>query len=277
MTQSIDLFNTTNINLFLGPENPYLPHDVAFNILSYLKSPELRDFGLVCKNWSQFIAHENLLNYFKLSTLFPGLKIIDKKVLKPLKLKKKHGLNFDAVPAINKKILFQELKKFASLPIEDNTGFTLLTIPGGLSVLKLVNIVRDNGISFSITNTGQIQKHDSGIDAGRIILITNNVLVGSRSTFLKKPQELINNREFEIPGLLEVAALTIFTFLTTGKHLYPRDPKTTFTVCETKVTDDLVIVGGFSPCCLVVSCQRKDIISYYIHNHLGAAIQKTLN
>ncbi|MCH9625595.1 MAG: hypothetical protein S4CHLAM123_07710 [Chlamydiales bacterium] len=144
-------------------------------------------------------------------------------------------------------MLIPELKKFASLPIEDNAGFTLLTLPKGLSFNKLVEIAgspkQENASLFAFIGVNfEDQLGDQATDTSCTVLISNSILENSRSKTLANHQEIVGQYKCEMPGVLDAATVVVLTQRIDGKPLFT---ERIYTRCSDKINGRGMVVVGF--------------------------------
>jgi hypothetical protein len=96
------------------------------------------------------------------------------------------------------------------------------------------------------------------------VLMTRDVIKGSRNTSYKDQQTLIQERcqekqvLYEVPHILDATVCILMEFVRSGSQLYSKSP-CTYTRCQEPYDANLqLIVGGFGPDGLNISCCSKD-------------------
>jgi hypothetical protein len=229
-----------------------LPEETIQHIFGYLNQRELGSNSLVSRRWDRLSSDPTLLNALDL-TKTSSLSIIDasnwKKGFGDLS---QHGVSVEDEPPIDNSTCIPLLKQFSSLPLENKegesrekgAGITLLTIPKGLTCNKLVKMAEE--VKFNSIWKGGVLKEigDIEVDKTYRILITNNILEGSRRCDFEYQKDLVEKTfKCEMPSALAALALIVTTFIDSGKRLYI---KGTLTRCTDRVWELPVVVGGFS-------------------------------
>ena len=88
---------------------------------------------------------------------------------------------------------------------------------------------------------------DTPVDKTYRIVITNNILLGSRNISFTNHKKLVHKLGCKIPKALEIVTLIALTYISSKQSLYASDPPT-YTYCSEKTRDQYmdyqVIVGG---------------------------------
>lgn len=227
-----------------------VPEELIYKIFSFLNVRELLlQSSLVCWYWKDLAADKILWKTFDLKEIFPKLSIIDRSIWEQHFDLKKHGISIDDEPPIDNHTLIPILKKFDSLPIEQKGGFTLLTIPKGLTLNKLIALARSQEgkklVEFIypaiVENLGDI-----AVDQTYRILISDHILEESRGLSESAQKDLVDTFGCESANLLPMLALLVTTFVSSGKRLYGKNPLTT-TRCQEQVNSTAVLIGTFGP------------------------------
>jgi len=254
-----------------------VPKEIVGEIFKFLSPEDLARTARVCRKWNEVGSNESLWRAFDLKTLFPLLRELDEKTWQKYADLDALGLSVaDATPPDNRKIIPELKRLFASLKIEGNKGITLLTMPKGLSLNKLVQFARSpkegNPTDFKRTWM-EISETLGDITVGKTyrIAITNTVLEGSRNLSFAAQQELVNKSRCAVPKVLEVSTLAILTYISSPKsspvRLYGDNPWT-YTRCPEQIIGYNLVVGGFAPAGLFVG------IGYANRNYGVGALRK---
>ena len=201
-----------------------------------------------------------------LKKMFPKLEFLDEAIwethvsLDALEMSVKDAAPIDAYTISILKTLF------ASLQIEEDAGITLLTMPKGLTLNKLVKLAsspkQGNVAKFKYIWPDALKAlGDTPVDKTYRVAITNNVLIGSRKLSVDKQRELVKKMGCEMPGMLPAATLAILTYMSSRAasptRLFSSDY--TFTRCAEKVGSFNLVVGGFTPAGLRIDDNYYDV------------------
>lgn len=186
-----------------------------------------------------------------LKALFPKLSIIDDAVWKAHADMAANGLDVDM--AIDMRAAIRNLHQmYRTLNIEGDAGITLLKMPKGLTLKKLLAIVskplQGNPVSCPIRDEIVNQYGDNPITEGYTVAITDSVLEKSRDLSPSAQQELVQKNGCNMPALLDMMALTLMTCLSSSEEfptrLYGVAPLTYSRVGE-KSPGSYLFVGAF--------------------------------
>lgn len=184
------------------------------------------------------------------------------------------GLDVSDGPTLSKRAIALASRKFlSSVEIERDAGITLLTMPKGLTWIKLVALAKSpkagNKTDFCYIYSKILDQFGgTSVTQTYVVAISNSVLENSRSLSFENQQALLVNSGCEVPGLLEMATLNIMTYISSPSELPIRlfgDTPWTYSRCKEKVNGNRVVVGGFAPSGLYV------IDYYYDHDVIGVA------
>jgi hypothetical protein len=91
------------------------------------------------------------------------------------------------------------------------------------------------------------------------VLMTRDVLEGSRAKSFEDQKKLLKP-PYEVPSLLEAAVSILMHHVETREHLYPENPRWTYTRCAEKHSSGSwqMVVGGFAPAGLDVHGNSGD-------------------
>ena len=245
-----------------------LPDDMIKLVLSKLDLHSLARSSGVCRQWRTLAHTPELMEDILRRT--PQISIFGEEEWR------RHfdlpdGISFGDAPSFNAEVLHR-LARHAALPIEDDAGITLLTLPEGLTFNKLVELAgaprQGEAAKFQyIWDDFQTAYGDEVVTKTYRIAITNNVLEESRRKSVAEQKALVGRFVTRMPKTLEAATLCIVTFISA----YPKQPfgdePWTYTRCEENINGYQMLVGGFSPAGLRVDC-----ITYFgnARNGVGA-------
>ena len=142
------------------------------------------------------------------------------------------------------------------------------TLNGGLTLKSLGELAKKY---FSASNTGYrfiwpaiIQENgDKSINKSQWVLMTNDVLPGSRNKNYSEQQKIVADLaeksliSYEVPETLESAACILSQYFGANICLFSDSPWT-YTRCQENVQGYQVVVGGFAPAGLSVNYVNFD-------------------
>jgi F-box-like len=176
-----------------------------------------------------------------------------------------------------------DCKKFKSIFPERNAKDSLMlvrlpkTLNGGLTLKSLGELAKkyfsdsDSGYRFIWAAIVQ-ELGDKSIDKSHWVLMTKDVLPGSRAKSYGEQQKIVADLaeksliSYEVPDTLESAVCILSQYFGSNIRLFSDNPRT-YTRCKNKVQGYQTIVGGFAPAGL-------DIRSYdfaYDYDNIGVA------
>lgn len=237
----------------------FLPQEIVSYIFSYHTAKQLCKNCLVNKQWYQFASDPILWSRFDLKKLSSFLSVIDGKDWANHVDLSSLGLSVDNVSKLNVAKIIEASKKCYSYSwIEANKGFTVLTIPKGLTWEILEKIGKSSSLKDHQTlfrNFPYDQK--IFIDKAYEIVITNTVFEKSRSLPRDEQIKLLAEMGFEMSKAFEVATLIVATNTILKKGLYD-DDLTLYTRCA----EANLIVGGFNSDGILVDTYCVDHMRY---------------
>jgi hypothetical protein len=146
--------------------------------------------------------------------------------------------------------------------VEDGNGFTIMTLPQGLTL----NIVRDfaqayeagNSTGFAVFSPLIIKSlGDVQLSKTVTVAITNGVFIDSRNKSVEERKKIVEDLKCEVPGILAATNLGIMRFIMSPDEapvrLFSGNPKWTWTLCIDKKKDEITgeivevftLFGGF--------------------------------
>jgi len=206
----------------------------------------------------------------------PGMAVLDQRVWEACfgtKALEAQGLTFDEIPPMNSLGMIRELCKFSQIPVEENAGFTVLTLPRGLTLNKMIALAAApqaphqpaviNYIYAPIT----AQYGDTPVEGGGVVAISNGLLPGSRSRPVAEQRALVEHHGCQMPLVVEAVALLFLTNINSSTtatgpvYLLGRDPWSNTRCIEQIVAQGNpyhLVVGGFAPAGLGVRHDFSD-------------------
>lgn len=267
--------------------------DIVFHVHELLSHKDTARSSQVCHLWKKIANDPRIWINSNLERVFSKkLSIIDGHIWHAHINCPKFGLSVELSPTekVTLKICaITIIKKFnVNLKVEKDQGFTLLTIPKGLTLNKLKKIAEApiKGNSFYIADMSGVLKEFGEVITERVyqIVITNNVLVESKSKNTKIILDYYKKFEIEIPSLLEVAALCSLTYITSFPpiRLFPRGEF--YTICSDKVPDRVTLLGDFQQERVdrirnnkfVARLHLRTCIKDLLNKDVGASVMKTI-
>ncbi len=224
--------------------------EVVLTIFRYLDLHSLGRASGVSRQWCALTRDWNLWSRVDLKALCPGLEVFDGVDLTTHIDLAAYGLSVDDAPVLDKPRMISILKRCLSLPVEEDAGVTLLLIPKGLTLKKLIQLARSPKQGNS-TPLGYIwdriltEMGDAEVTETYWIVITNTIFKNSRKLSVVQHKDLVAHHGCEMPRTLEQAFLLVVTYMRDGKRLCKNDPLT-YSRCAERVSECPVIVGGFS-------------------------------
>jgi F-box-like len=166
-----------------------------------------------------------------------------------------------------------DCKKFKSIFPERNAKDSLMlvrlpkTLNGGLTLKSLGELAKkyfsakDTGYRFILSAIIQ-EQGDKSIDKSRWVLMTKDVLPGSRDKIYAEQQKMVADLaeksliSYEVPETLEAAACILSQYFGSNIRLFSNNPWT-YTRCKEKLQAYQIVVGGFAPAGLSVNLTRN--------------------
>jgi len=179
------------------------------------------------------------------------------------------------------KAFIEDSKKFKKIFPEKSARDCLMlvrlpkTLNGGLTLKSLGKLAKkyfpasDEGYRFFWTIFVQ-ELGDKSIDKSQWVLMTKDVLPGSRNKSYSEQQKIVAELaeksliSYEVPETLQSAACILSQYFGSNIRLFNDNPWT-FTHCKENVQGFQLIVGGFAPAGLRVCSGNFD------HVHIGVA------
>jgi hypothetical protein len=180
--------------------------------------------------------------------------------------------------------IVEDYKRFQSAFPKENAKDSLMLVRlpktlNGQLTLKSLGELAKKYFSHSDTGYGYIwpavidELGDKSIDKSRWVLMTKDILPGSRNKNYAEQKDIVANLAqkgligYEIPETLEAAVCILAQYVDSNIRLFSDDCPRTFTRCKENVPDHnydgegrQVAVGGFAPAGLVIGDTLSDYI-----------------
>ena len=225
-------------------EAPALPDDLVSHALSFLSPEDLARASGVCREWNKLSA--DLWQAFDLKKI---CKVIDQAVWERHVDLATLGLDASGAPAIDKRVAIPFIKRL-SRQVEGNAGVTLLTMPKGLTLNKLIALAaapkQGPATQFKyIWSKIEEVLGNIAVDKTYSVAVTNSVLKDSRKKSLDAQRALVQGNGGELPGVLLAATLAILTYMSSPTRLYSYEPWI-YTRCAEQIDGRNLNIGGFT-------------------------------
>ena len=211
-----------------------------------------------------------------LKMLFPKLEVLDEAIWETHVNLDALGMSIKDAAPIDANTISVLKTLFASLLIEGDAGITLLTMPRGLTLNKLVKLAafpkQGNEAKFRYIWDEVLKVlGDIPVDKTYRVAITNCVLEGSRDLSVDMQHELVKKMGCEMTGMLPAATLAILTYMSSREksptRLYSNEPYA-YTRCVEQIGGpNLVgrnlVVGGFIPNGLEINFSLHHVLYHF--------------
>ncbi len=250
-----------------------LPDELILEVFSHLNLATLGTICCVSKEWKR-LANEPILWKIAIyrEIAFGNDKwaqCFGKDVVKD----EDSTEEFSSLPSND---FIADCKKFKSIFPEKNAKDSLMlvrlpkTLNGGLTLKSLGELAKkyfsDSDTGYRVIRSDIVDElADKSIDKSHWVLMTKDVLPGSRNKSYDEQQKIVADLaeksliSYEVPETLESAACILSQYFDSNIRLFSDNPWT-YTRCKDKVQGfEMVIVGGLSPAGLVVG---KDFCNF---------------
>lgn len=132
---------------------------------------------------------------------------------------------------------------------------SFVTVPVTLKMLgAFITSSHDGaGVGFEYINAAILEEHgDTPVEEAHWVLMTNDVVPGSRGICYVDQKQLVELKGYKIPNVLDASPVVLLENIRSGKRLLSDDPLT-YTRCQETIRSYQVVVGGFGPGGLYVS------------------------
>jgi F-box domain/Ring finger domain len=263
-----------------------LPHELVLKVFSHLNLATHGKSRLVSKGWNQFLAEPTLWKIVIYREIAFGNDKWAQRFGKDVVKDEDSKEEFSSFPLND---FIADCKKFKSIFPEKNAKDSLMlvrlpkTLNGQLTLKSLGELVKkyfsDSNTCYRFIWPGIVDElGDKSIDKSRWVLMTKDVLPGSRNKSYGEQQKIVAELakksliSYEVPDTLESAACILSQYFDSNIHFFNDGPYT-YTRCKDKVQGFQAVVGGFGPAVegfgsggLYVGCN-----SYGNDNCLGVA------
>lgn len=260
-TQIEDLIDLDTQETGINPIDR-LPPEMIDAIFSKLKRPtDLVRCGLVCELWHKISNAESLWKALPPPSIAFGQK----------QWAEYFGLDVEesSLPVDIHKILKSQCP-FSEKEIKVEDTHLLVLIPGSINgkLRKLLTLKTfGEHIKLKFPDLGQTgyryiwdaAKECDGNGESHWVLMTKKILTGSRNKSFAEQQDQVGKRNYQVPGTLDVVACVISEYARSNKdtRLFGDSPLT-YTRCQERLQGCQVVIGGFAPAGLDVSCYDTD-------------------
>ena len=244
-----------------------LPLDVTtHHLLPWLSPGDLSTVTDLLDSKSITEVNEGLAQTaYSLETI-PGVTVIDREVWERCFGKDAlaaEGISFEGAPSLTLEMIREVQRLRLSNIVEGNEGWTVLELPEGLSLNKLLRLAAHpeagTPVGFRYIYPRVLEEHgDSLVNRTYRVVISNSVLTGSRNETVAGQEDLVAREGCEMPGVIEAITLCFLRYISsalgaTPVRTYGDDPFS-YTRCKEAVDNYRLIVGGFAPGGLCVNC-----------------------
>ncbi len=163
-----------------------------------------------------------------------GLTILDAETLR---------IKVDDEPQLNHRATLYSFSDFGHLA-EKKAGAALLTLPKGLNIDQLIEVAKNAKMTINFFGIDQVVEdlRKESIQQTHRILITNNVVDGTRTLAYLTQDSYLKERGCEMPEAMEYIALAVFTYAIFKKCIYA-DNAWTYGRSSTRVLNYFLAIG----------------------------------
>ncbi len=208
------------LNASTSSFSPYLQQDMIHEIFfKCLSKGDIACINSLCLvNVHHYIFLMHLIDTVNLKVHGPwDLSFLDAETL---------GIDIEDEPQITNRTLLKSYQKLVR-GVEDGAGVTRLTMYKGLKLNYLLDRAEEAGIDVGVYDDIIDVLGDICVEHTYVILISNNILKGSRGKATKVQLLLLKLLQCDKPEVPELVALLVFTYIIFNKclygdnHLYP--------------------------------------------------------
>ncbi len=248
------------------PGWPSLPEVLLGEISKFLTPEELGRSTSVCKSWGKYIIQNNQIWNWQAKSITQIENARWQLFAKPtIAFGRKEWLQHigdpGEVPPLLPNIyeILQSPCPFWPGKLVKDTHILIL-IPrtitkirddGPVTVLLTLRTLEDllkssTDVSYRYLDDQVLQKHgDTPIEASYWVLMTKDVIPGSRNQLYVHQKSLVENAGYKVPHLLEAAASISLEYIRSKQRLFSDSPWT-YTRCPQKIHGRELVVGGFA-------------------------------
>jgi hypothetical protein len=251
----------------------------VFSLLPLLEG--LSRVSRVSKAWCVLAASDQVWKNFNIVSLFPLLRTIDADTWITHIDCEKFGFDPTGAPTYQKAAVKADILFLRQLfpRVEGNAGVTMLTLPKGLNLIKLIEGAKSPKTGNPVDVSCYLEPILKDLGGKTLnetvrIFITNNILEGSREKISIEEDAMVSAAGGERTQTLATVALLILTFMKTGERLCPEKPSTendTYMHTSDVVRKYTVCVGAFSENRITITKG-----SYYCSPNGGVGVQRTV-
>ncbi|MBJ7449631.1 MAG: F-box protein [Parachlamydiales bacterium] len=205
---------TNIVNKYVSTFQPIndLPDPILENILKYLALTDTIKAMLTCKRFKRISSHKSFWDNFDLKSLFPKLKIIDKLFYEKYVNLNALGFNKDQFHTIDKLKAMPILHKmFSSIPIVNDTGITLLTLPPKFCNSQFKDLLKADKINnyFIIKEIPEfnLEIHGNTLIDSYTVAITNSIVDHTAEKTIAEQLQILSQFSCRPPNFSEAALL----------------------------------------------------------------------
>ena len=243
-----------------------LPNELVLEIFSYLNLATLGTICRVSKEWKRLASEPILWKIAIYKEIAFGndkwAQCFEKDVVKDEDSREE----FSSFPWND---FIKDCKKFKSVFPEKNAKDSLMlvrlpkTLNGQLTLKSLGELAKryfpdsDTGYDF-IWSPVVVELGDKSIDKSRWVLMTKDVLPGSRNESYAKQKDIVADLaqkaliSYEVPEILEATVCILAQYFGSNTRLFSDSPRT-YTRCKENVQGHQVVVGGLASAGLEVN------------------------
>ena len=238
-----------------------LPDELMLNIFKHFTGKELAKIAPTSKKFELLVKDYDLWKASELKCRFPLLKnIFDKEAWgRIVNLNTLDGVSFEGAGPFNPVSAFKALKDIHRLKVEGDAGYTIITMPQGMTINKLKSIIarlaaegkfpgnaqqRDPGFDY-FDNRISKELGDMPVNESYTFVISNSVLSECRNIPYLIQRYRVIGAGCELPQLLEAMTLIFLTYMASGVLLCGEAPLT-YMDCLERIDDSSTAIGGSS-------------------------------
>jgi hypothetical protein len=229
-----------------------IPTEITLLILEFLPKESLGTAQSVCREWNLLISSELLFDNEAIKREIPELEIFDKDDWKDCVDFTSLDFTVQQAPKLNQSEI-KDLKDFVKASkVATKSKVTLLTIPKGLTLNKLISIAEQfkcGQVELKIWNRAIQELGNLAVNKTYRVAMTNSIVHNTVGLNIKQQEVVLRNMGCKIPEALPATALNVLK--------YKKSPQAmTFdiknqTLTRQQVDDQALVVGqlpfsGFS-------------------------------
>ncbi len=230
-----------------------LPDEIMKCVFGFLDLISFGRSAQVCRRWRWLSKDERIQEaIFERRALPSFISLFDKRDWETHVDLDAHSLSLEDEPSLGN--IMEVVRQHILLPLRCDEGASILTIPKGLSVNKLIQIAVSpkDGYKLLFGNVCPILLDAIGdcvTEKTYRVVISNDVLETTRSKSLDAQREIVASLGCSLPKAVEALALIVFMYIKSripilcyeeynGGFIY------FYTRCEEMIGDEPVCIGG---------------------------------